>query len=109
MTRHKLKPARNGWVLESGSGADLTRIVGQERDHEDAFDSFIDFLYSIKEIHGPSEGKYSQKRIRILGLPGSDYMGELTKEQIEMMQDIIHECIGHLERRHIEVKRHYDD
>lgn len=69
----ELGRAENGWILrEYESGTVLVQSeTGGASEHE----AFVDFLYSIISSHGPSDSKYSEERLIVTTVPGSDYCG----------------------------------
>jgi hypothetical protein len=97
---HTLSFANNGWILKVENRLDPPDvIVGVE--NEDEMSSFIEFLWTIRELCGPMENKYSKERVYVGSLPGCDYEGELSEKQIEDMKDLIGRCWHHLKARGI--------
>src|SRR5271154_1930659 len=81
----KLKRARNGWIVQ-GEEADGAPSVKEEIDEENNQEAFADFLRIINEQFGPTDGKYSYKRIRIVCVPGRDYNGEMEDSYLEKLR-----------------------
>lgn len=72
-TVFKLSRAKNGYILEKrdvidGVAGEVEELVGAEG--SDEHDSFQIFLYDILDNYGPSDGRYSPKRIRVHIEPG---------------------------------------
>jgi len=69
--KFKMKPAKNGWILETEDGS----IVYQDNDEsqEDEIERFADFLRVIESEYGPSTSRYSPARINIIVEPGDKY------------------------------------
>lgn len=81
----KLKRARNGWIVHCES-EDGEPSVKEEIDEENNQEAFADFLRIINERFGPTDGKYSYKRIRIVCVPGRDYSGEMEDSYLEKLR-----------------------
>ncbi len=95
--KFELKRAKNGWILERADNEGPESIVGVEE--EDEHESFRNFLWAILENYGPSDGKYSPKRIRVAILPGRDYEGPISKEYQTDLEDLRDEINYFLEDR----------
>ncbi len=95
-----IRSTRNGWVVTQKSCYDdegCLEIVGEEEGLKDESDAFVSFLYQILNTFGPTEGKYSRKRIRVITLPGNSYEGPLSKEEKENIRSLKEECESFLE------------
>lgn len=80
----EIKRVKNGWIFTYQDPENDEIIVGEETDDE--AECFVSFLRTINEYFGPSSSKYSVKRVRILAMPGSDYMGDLDEEYLESLR-----------------------
>ena len=88
---YNITKVENGWTCNHTDDQGITTcIVGVEGSiaFEDEHDAFVAFLESMVEYFGPSDSKYSQKRIRVITVPGNSYEGPLTKEQKEFFTDM---------------------
>jgi hypothetical protein len=84
--KFELRFAKNGWILEYFDPEMPQEIVGVESDDE--HEGFREFLWAILENFGPSDSKYSKKRIHINILPGRDYEGPLDEKYMEYLRDL---------------------
>lgn len=82
--KFEIRRAKNGWILEGLDPENPSAVVGVEA--EDEHESFADFLREICQHYGPTDSKYSLKRIRIAVLPGRDYVGPLGDEYRESLE-----------------------
>src|SRR5512135_2080930 len=85
--------AVNGWVAEEIDD-EGRKIVGEEI--EDEHEAFCSLLQGVTEHFGPSSGRYSEKRIRVITLPGDKWSGDLSpgyQQQLEELRDEISELI----------------
>jgi hypothetical protein len=82
-----LRRAKNGWILKYCDDESPEEIVGLE-DENDEHEAFRSFLYEIMSHYGPSDSKYSPKRLRIVALPGNDYEGPLEDEYRKELEDL---------------------
>ena len=74
-TKFVIRSASNGYILkEEQSGEEIVGVADGESDETD---SFVAFLRSIESLYGPSDSRYSAKRIRILTYPGDKSEVEL--------------------------------
>lgn len=89
--KFEIRSAKNGWICKEFDDENGEEIVGSE--HDDEHDAFVDFLRSILMNWGPSDSKYSPKRIRVICMPGNSYEGVVHKEYYENLK-WAHEEIG---------------
>lgn len=54
-----------------------TYIISEETDDE--YESFKKLFWELLQYCGPSDSKYSEKRLKMVVMPGSDYQGTLEK------------------------------
>ena len=64
----KIQYVSNGWIYTDAEG----QVFVYKSDNEKDVEGFVDMLYHIKEDIGPSESKWSDKRVYINVAPGSD-------------------------------------
>ena len=76
--KYKVKSAKNGFIFEVNDGEETSYIVGRESNDETS--SFMEFLWDILEHYGPTCGKYEEKRIRIIAIPGSCFSGKISAD-----------------------------
>jgi hypothetical protein len=69
--KFKMKPAKNGWVLESKDGTIVYQDIHDNEDED--VERFADFLRAINYEFGPSTNRYSPKRIMVIVEPGDKY------------------------------------
>jgi len=86
MMKFELHHAKNGWILKYCDAETPEEIVGVES--EDEHEGFREFLWAILQNYGPSDGKYSQKRIHVNILPGRDYEGPLDEKYLNDLKDL---------------------
>ena len=96
MTNYRLRHAKNGWVFEckDEESRKWEAIVGTESDGSDEEDTeaFSNFLWAIMDSHGPTAGKYSAARIRIVTLPGNSWRGELSDKMRKNLTQLRDDC-----------------
>lgn len=68
----KILPAENGWVVEHpGEGGEpILSVYKRVDDEEGEMNSWIDALYHINELIGPTTNRYSKHRLHICTKPG---------------------------------------
>ncbi len=70
----KMKPAINGWILETDAGEIVYQEpIGPMTEEQDEVEQFANFLRTIDEQFGPSTSRYSPKRIYIRVEPGDKF------------------------------------
>lgn len=68
-----IQRARNGYIVHHESDDDETMVqtIIEERDEDtDGIECFCDLLRVIDVLMGPTTSRYSEKRIRIVTVPG---------------------------------------
>jgi hypothetical protein len=68
----KILPAQNGWVIEhNGEGGEpILSVFKREGSEKKEIDCWIDALYHINELIGPTTNRYSKHRLHIGTKPG---------------------------------------
>lgn len=89
-TLFKLKRVQNGYILEKkdiidGKSTEVETLVGADGG-EGEYEAFQQFLYDILENYGPSDGRYSPKRLRVRIEPGDKT--DASSDEI----DWVYEC-----------------
>ena len=93
----EFKKAKNGFVVEvKDSGGEIDRIVSEEG--EDEHDVFIHFLWAMISYYGPSDSKYSKKRIRVAAVPGNAFEGELDDTYLKKLEWLYADIGYHVKR-----------
>lgn len=92
--KYTIRHAENGWICEASTDEDTFEVVGVES--EDEVEAFRDFLRSILNNYGPSSSRYSEKRIRIITLPGDKWEGKLSDSMREELTDLKETCESYL-------------
>lgn len=90
--KFEIKHHKNGWVLTTED--DEEGVVGVEGNDEDEIDCFARFLREIANSYGPTESRYSPKRIYIRVEPGDKWDPPEGKES-ELFCD---KCHGWLDK-----------
>lgn len=89
---YKITSVDNGHMIEvtDDVNEEPTILVARE-DDEDETSSFVSFLNDILNRFGPSTGRYSEKRIRIVVLPGDKRDDPVTdpayREDLQYLKD----------------------
>ena len=87
--KFEIRKAKNGWIIECEDPEDLTNeIVGV--DEPDEHEGFRTLLWEFLNAYGPTDGKYSKKRLRIVIIPGNSYEGPIDgeyREDLESLRD----------------------
>lgn len=68
----EIKMAVNGWILVDKTDTDLpdqVRVFSYTDERTEA-EAFRDLLYTLKDLVGPSESRYSQYRLYTIIRPG---------------------------------------
>ena len=81
---------KNGWLIKSHDQE--CGVVGVASVANEV-DGFAQFLQDLTEVYGPMTNRYSDKRIRILTLPG-DKCKSVTPEMKAEILDLIEELRG---------------
>ena len=92
--KFEIKRARNGWILTCLDDEDSGPVVGAET--TDEHEAFAAFLREITVNYGPSDSKYSVKRIVVMIMPGLDYDGPLDPEyrtELEFLRDHLNDVL----------------
>ena len=69
----EIKKADNGYIFMLKE-ADLGETLVFQELHEDRIDCFADFLRTILDNYGPTDSRYSEKRIYITVEHGDKYL-----------------------------------
>lgn len=87
----EIQYVKNGWITKVGDGEDVSEVFVSENkdDSEESghHNTVKSLLYDILEYIGPSCGKYSQKRIRIITIPGTDYEEDISDKYFSELLD----------------------
>lgn len=100
--KYTIKKAVNGWTIEREVEGEVETdvLVGVE-DEMNETKAFITFLYDIVDNFGPTSGRYSEERIRVVRVPGDKYEGPLDLEYLEeltMIRDYINATLENTKR-----------
>ncbi len=75
----KIKKVSNGWVVQVDRD-DEDFDISVIQNTEDEVLTFNELLIHIENELGPPTSRHSEKRTKILSLPGDKFLGELSKE-----------------------------
>lgn len=83
------KRAKNGYVVRYKYDHDdeIHTLVSQENE-EDEHSAFISFLWLLISELGPSDSKYSEKRMFVGCKPGNSYEGDLDDEYFNSLLEL---------------------
>lgn len=84
-----IETATNGFIIETDVDGEIVKEVIQEQWNEDESDAFVNLLCALKPHLGPSEGKYSEKRVRVIQLPGENCEEIVQGEYVEQLQQLL--------------------
>jgi hypothetical protein len=84
--KFEIRRAKNGWIVENIDPEDPSEVVGVEEDDE--HEAFANFLREVSYHFGPTDSKYSSKRLRVVILPGTDYCGTLDEDYRQELLDL---------------------
>jgi hypothetical protein len=85
--KYTIEKVNNGWTIESEDEyGNSDTLVGREDEFSEV-DTFMQFLYDIKEQFGPHEDSFSDSVIRLVKLPGDEFDGQLSPEREHELRD----------------------
>lgn len=95
--KFEITAARNGHIVKITSDeGEEEQVVSVETDGEDGTTSLVTLCSEIIEAYGPSDSRYSAKRIRVLCLPGDKHEGKIEgkyREELIELRDYINSCL----------------
>ncbi len=95
--KFEIRRAKNGWIIEHDDPEEFTtELVGIEE--PDEHEGFRTLLWEFLRNYGPSDSKYSVKRIRVITIPGLDYEGPIEGAYRKDLEELRDELNEHLNR-----------
>lgn len=71
--KYEMKRQKNGWLFKA---EDEDQGIVCREDFENEHEAWKYFLYEILETYGPTDNRYSPKRVRVVIEAGDKYEGE---------------------------------
>jgi hypothetical protein len=82
--------AKNGKIIkmlpDEKAGIEEGYVIAEEK--EDEYESFKNLFWEVLEQCGPNYNKYSEKNLKMIVIPGTDYQGDLDKDYRKTIVDL---------------------
>lgn len=71
----KISHAKNGWVLEEviSGGFNKTHVFQHDDSEHSEAEAFKQLLFTVKDLYGPQDSRYSEYRVMIRIEPGDKF------------------------------------